>query len=337
MATYIRNVQGESVPLKFAELDPDQVRLDPHNPRLGFTIQQLAEADRNEAACELLLTSQEETESLKRSILHSKGVQEPIYVREEDMRVAEGNRRIVALRAARSEQPGDPRLSTIPTWLIPPGTSEHVVRDLLNEIHIGSVRGWAPYEKALQLYALIQGGLVDHEVAERYRMSSREVRQHLSALETMRHQYFPQVSDPTDPEHRAKYSYFLEFWKNSRLNKRTDEEPDLPDRFSRWVRDGRIDKGVSVRRLPKILDSDEATALLESVGFEAAVEYLKEQSPEEQELYALLAQARNRLQSMTVTELIELGGSQERQAIVRMLREELDRIQEAACRVEQAT
>jgi|ERR1017187_3234847 hypothetical protein len=49
----------------------------------------------------LLLTSQEDTEALRRSIVASNGIQEPIYVR--DGRVAEGNRRVVALRAAPEE------------------------------------------------------------------------------------------------------------------------------------------------------------------------------------------------------------------------------------------
>src|SRR5687768_426915 len=98
MARYVRNIQGRPIELTLAEVDPDQVRLDPTNPRVGFSMRQLAESERDDAACALLLTSQEETDSLRRSIMLSKGVQEPIYVRA-DGRVAEGNRRVVALRA----------------------------------------------------------------------------------------------------------------------------------------------------------------------------------------------------------------------------------------------
>jgi hypothetical protein len=58
----------------------------------------------------------------------------------------------------------------MPAWLIPDNTPEHVIQDLLNEVHLGTVRGWAPYERALQMQALLDGGLI--EVAERYRMSS---------------------------------------------------------------------------------------------------------------------------------------------------------------------
>jgi hypothetical protein len=332
MATYVRNVQGHSVELTLTEVDPNSVRLDPTNPRVGFSMRQLGETERNEAACVLLLTSQEDTEALRRSIIASNGIQEPIYVRA-DGRVAEGNRRVVALRGAQEQFPGDERFSKMPAWLIPEATPEHIVQDLLNEIHLGSVRGWAPYERALQMRALVNGGLIEDEIAERYRMTTREVRQQLAAVEFMNTLYFPITADPTDPEHRTKFSYFLEFYKNGRIQAHGESITDLPERFARWVRDGRIDTGARVRRLPRVLDSREATRLLDLVGFNAADEYLAKQHPEEQELYATIERAKDRLALMTVTELVELSSSKERQEILENLQAELARVLEAMQRV----
>jgi len=333
MATYVRNVQGYSVGLTLIEVDPKDVKLDPTNPRVGFSMRQLAAEERSEDACTLLLTSQEDTEALKRSIVASNGVQEPIYVRP-DGRVAEGNRRVVAMRAALEDFPGDERLSKMPAWLIPEGTPEHVIQDLLNEVHLGSVRGWAPYERALQMQGLVDGGLIEDEIAERYRMTTREVRQQIAAVEFMDQNYFPITSDPTDPEHRTKFSYFLEFYKNGRVQAHAENMPDLPERFARWVRDSRIDTGARVRRLPRILDSKEATRLLEVVGFDAADEYLAKQNPEEHQLYALLERARGRLAEMTVTELVELSSSKEREEILNNLGEEVSRVLGAAKRIQ---
>ena len=328
MATYLRNIQGRSVDLTLVEVNPSDVKLDPTNPRVGFSMRQLAEDERNEGACVLLLTSQEDTEALRRSIVASNGVQEPIYLRS-DGRVAEGNRRVVALRAAQEEFPGDSRFSKMPAWLIPEQTPEHVIQDLLNEVHLGSVRGWAPYERALQMRALVEGGLIEDEIAERYRMTPREVRQQLAAVEFMDRLYFPITSDPTDPEHRAKFSYFLEFYKNGRIQAHNQSVPDLQERFARWVRDARIDTGARVRRLPRILDSKEATRLLDVVGFDAADEYLAKQHPEEQELYAVVERTKRRLALMTVAELVQLRGSEERKDILKSLREELSSVLDA--------
>jgi hypothetical protein len=332
MAKYTRNIQGVAVDLELVEVDPDAVILDSTNPRLGFSIRQLEAGERTDAACTLLLTTQEDVDELKRSIVLSGGVQEPIYLRANGM-VAEGNRRVVAMRLAKEERPDDPRFKMMPAWRIPRGTPEAAVQDLLNEIHLGSVRGWAPYEKALQLRALLAGGLIEEEVAERYRMTAREVRQHIAAADFMDREYFPTIADPTNIEHRAKYSYFLEFEKNTKLQKRLERETDLRMRFARWVRMGKVTTGERVRRLPRILESDEATRLLEVAGFDAADEYLRREYPEEQELYAVLEKARARLAAMTVRELYELKDSADRVAIVSGLRDAAETILSAADRM----
>jgi hypothetical protein len=335
MAKYVRNIQGSKIELELVEIDPKDVILDPTNPRVGFSMRQLGGEDAGDAACTLLLTSQEDTESLKRSIMLSGGVQEPIYLRH-DRSVAEGNRRVVALRAAKEEQPDNSAFQTMPAWIIPEGTPEHVVQNLLNEIHLGSVRGWAPYEKALQMRALVASGLIEAEVAERYRMTTNDVRQHIEAANLMDRLYFPITTDPTDAEHRSKYSYFLEFAKNGRIQRHREKMQDLPERFAGWVRDGRLDTGMKVRKLPKILDAKEAIRLLEVDGFDAAEEYLAERNPREQEMYLLMERARARLAEMSVVELLEAKHSPERVEILEALRQTvsdvLDNIERVAVR-----
>ncbi len=322
MARYVRNIQGVKVDLELVEIDPDEVLLDPTNPRVGFSMRQLGEEGASDAACTLLLTSQEDTEALKRSIVLSGGVQEPIYLRH-DRTVAEGNRRVVALRSAKEEHPGNSAFRTMPAWIIPEGTPERTVQDLLNEIHLGSVRGWAPYEKALQMRALVKGGLIEAEVAERYRMTANDVRQHIEAANLMDRLYFPIADDPTDAEHRSKFSYFLEFSKNGRIQRHREAMPDLPERFAHWVKDGRVDTGMKVRKLPKILDAKEALRLLEIDGFDAAEEYLSETNPREQEFYLLMERARARLADMSIAEMVEARQGPERLEVLEGLRDTL--------------
>lgn len=329
MVSYTRNVQGVAVPLTLVEVNPDGVKLDPTNPRVGFSMRQLSEEERSDPACTLLLTSQEDTEGLKRSIILSGGVQEPVYLRH-DMTVAEGNRRIVAMRAAKEEHPDDSRFLTLPAWLIPEGTAEHVIQDLLNEIHLGSVRGWAPYEKALQMRALLNNGLVHEEVAERYRMTASEVRQHVEAANLMDRLYFPITRDPTDAEHRSKFSYFLEFLKNTKLQKHADRIPEFQERFAGWVRDEKVNTGAKVRRLVKVVEHGEALKLLEREGFDAAEQFLAKADPREQELYVTLEKTRTRLQHVTVTELVELAKSADRLEIMRELQIQIASVIETA-------
>lgn len=321
-AVYARNIHGVSVKLQFVVVDPDKVKLFGGNPRTRFSMKQLGPSERSEAASALILTSQEDTEGLKRSIILSEGIQEPVYLLH-DYTVVEGNRRVVAMRAAKEEQPKNLRFRQMPAWVIPKGTSEATISDLINEIHLGSVRGWAPYEKALQMQALVKTGLIEEEIAERYRMTSNEVRQHIAAAEMMDKQYFPITNNQRDPEHRSKFSYFLEFKKNGRIRKQCESARELPAIFSKWIRDDKIKTGASVRKLPKILDSSEAVRLLDVDGFAAAEEYIAKKNPREQELYLVLERARARLHDMPVTEITEMANSTERVAILRGLQEQI--------------
>jgi hypothetical protein len=331
-AVYTRNIQNVRVPLQLIDVDPEKVKLDTTNPRVSFSMSQLSKAERNDPAATLLLTSQEDTEGLMRSIINSGGVQEPIYLRH-DYTVAEGNRRVVAMRAAKEEHPNDTRFKRMSAWLIPKGTPEATIQDLLNEIHLGSVRGWAPYEKALQMRGLIKVGLVPEEVAERYRMTATEVINQIAAADMMDKQFFPITRDPTDPQHRAKFSYFLEFLKNGRLQAHCESIKDLPVRFSRWVRDDKIPTGAKVRRLPKILDVEEAIKLLDVSGFDAADQYITKQNPKEQELYLVLERARTRLQDMPLNELTELAASDDRLSILRALQAQIEQTLDGVSRL----
>jgi|SRR5436190_5246393 len=325
MTKYIRNVQGKPVELNLVEVDPNKVRLDATNPRIRHAMEQLHEKERNENACALVLIAQEETESLKQSIIRSGGVQEPIYVRH-DGRVAEGNRRVVATRLVLEEKPKDPRFATIPAWRIPKGIPEKVVQDLLNEIHIGSVRGWAPYEKAMQIRALVNdGGLLEDEVAERYRMTLSQVQQQIAAADFMEKQFLPTVDDPADPEHRSKYSYFLEFEKNTKIRQALEDEPGLRATFAKWVRDGKIYKGVQVRSLPKILASAQARKLLAMRGYKAAKEYLAKIDATEHDVYAKAIELTEDLAELPLDDLEVLRASDEHQDVLRDLKKRIER------------
>jgi hypothetical protein len=180
------------------------------------------------------------------------------------------------------------------------------------------------------MHGLLKSGLIHEEVAERYRMTPMEVRHHVEAANLMDRIYFPITRDPSDAEHRSKFSYFLEFLKNARLRNHAETIPDLPERFARWVRDGLIDTGMKVRKLPKVLDLAEALQLLEVEGFEAAEDYISKGNPREHELYLTFEKARMRLQQLTVTELIELAGSPERTAILNDLKDQIATVLETA-------
>jgi len=322
---YRRNVQGRPVELELIEVDPFAVKLDPRNPRIQYAMEQLPAKARNEQACTLVLIAQEETESLKTSLIRSGGVQEPIYVRH-DLRVAEGNRRVLATRLAHEEKPHDARFNRMPAWRIPKHVHEAVIQDLLNEIHIGSVRGWAPYERAMQIRALVvEKTLLIEEVAERYRMTVAHVQQQLAAADFMEKEFLPIVPDRSDPEHRSKYSYFLEFERSPRIRRALDDDAGLRQDFAKWVRDGNIYRGVQVRALPKVLASPQARRLLATRGFKAAKEYLAKTDATQHDVYSAAIELTEALENLSLTDLNALAAADEHREALQELKVRLDR------------
>ena len=114
------------------------------------------------------------------------------------------------------------------------------------------------------------------------------------------------------------------------MHKQVAAVPDLDERFSRWVRDGKVDTGMKVRRLTKVVENREALQLLETNGFDAAEALLGKFDPREQEFYATLEKTNARLQQLTVKELIELAASPERLNILKDLQRQLEAVVETA-------
>jgi hypothetical protein len=83
---------------------------------------------------------------------------------------------------------------------------------------------------------------------------------------------------------------------------------------------------MKVRRLTKVVENREALGLLETKGFDAAEALLGKVDPREQELYATLEKTSNRLQQITMTEMVELAGSADRLVIFRDLRHQIEAV-----------
>ena len=176
-------------------------------------------------------------------------------------------------------------------------------------------------KKALQIRDLVKSGsgLIEADVAERYRISTNEVHQQIKAANMMDKSYFPITNNPKDPNHRSKYSYFHEFVRNGKIQQHVETKPNLPEKFSEWVRDGKITRGESVRQLPRVLESEEATRVLEIENIDEAVNFLNNQNPKEQELYSSLEKIRLRLANMTYNEIEEAAESSTRTEIIHNL------------------
>jgi hypothetical protein len=317
-----RNIGGKRLFLKLVSIDPYTVKLDIENPRISYHLQQLPEQERNEAACELLLYSQEDIEALKRSIIQTHGVQEPIYITDEAT-VVEGNRRVVALRDLKRQFPDNPAFAHVPAWILPKGTPDSVIKDLIHAVHLNTKRAWAPFERALILRRLSEDGLDSKTLAERYEMSQGDLKQNIEAAQIMVKKYLPLLSDPNNPQAVSKFSYFLEYVKG-RMNKYRIIDQTLDNRFSNWVLEGKIPKADSVRSLPKILESETAIEVFEQHGFKEAIAALAVDDPSQDRFYSNIAVITKQLSQLGIDELKDIRDNLDKKELLASLRNQID-------------
>jgi len=310
-----RNIGGRFIDLDFCYLDPYEVRLDVTNPRIAYPLLQLSSDDPIEKAVEMVLYSQENLQVLMASINQTRGVQEPIYVRHNGI-VAEGNRRVAALRELKKKHPEDTAFESIPAFVIPENVPEKMIRELINAAHLDPKRPWAPFERAMELKNLSEGGQTVTELAETYEMRYSEVQEFIQAAELMIREYIPLLVDLTSPETKKKFSYFLEYAKGPRKGF-INEIPDLDARFAGWVNNGQIPKADNVRkRLKKILASDAALEALENEGYAAAVEVVLDEDLMENPHYRLMEKTMRSLDRMSASALSDLKNDDSKKAVV---------------------
>src|SRR5438445_6038438 len=94
--------------------------------------------------------------------------------------------------------------------------------------------------------------MYEEEIATHLRASKSTVVTLLSAYKLMVR--FWELDDRKyAKEDERKWSWFAEFYKKKELRERLKKDSEFGDEFCRWVGDGRLPDGMSVRELPNIL------------------------------------------------------------------------------------
>lgn len=326
MSNIKRNVNGTVIELELIYVNPDDLLLDDDNTRIYFPLQQLPKGERSEAAMELLLYTQEDVPRLKRSIFETRGVQEPIYITCDNI-VKEGNRRVAALRELKKENPGEAGFEAMPAWVIPEGTPEEVIRELVNSAHLDPKRPWPPFERAIELKSLNEEGTPVTILAAKYGMDEAEVRENITAAGLMLTEFVPMFEDQAGIEVKSKFSYFVEYVKGPR-KEHVQNISNLDSKFASWVKNGQIPKAEKVRRLGKVLGNENAIIVLEDQGFDAAMEIVMDEDINENPFYKTIDKAIKSINRLGPSELLELKSNVEKQnAVIELAKSVNDVIQ----------
>ena len=176
---------------------------------------------------------------LKESIKSNGGLIEPIFVRDGDMVVLEGNSRLAAYRLLNKQDPI--RWAKIKVTLLPADIPDSAVFTLLGQFHIIGRKDWNPYEQAGYLYRTINDSNKPIEIlATELGITTSYIKKLIDVYEYMIEH---------DDNHPSKWSYYEEMLKNRGIKKAFDEVPGLEDKIVSDIKNNNIRMAIDIRKL----------------------------------------------------------------------------------------
>ncbi|MGD0221535.1 MAG: hypothetical protein ABSF71_04300 [Terriglobia bacterium] len=268
-----------TIPTVIRFLPVPELRYYAENPRIFSILRELGKVTQDEI--ERKLWEQDHTKDLFRDIKQNGGLLEEIIVRGNE--VLEGNSRLCAYRRLLKDATATGDKDAIAKWsvmrarILPPDTNEKVVFAILGTLHIRGKAEWKPYEQASYLFRqATTHGMTSAQLAAQIGTNDADVKNMIEAYKLM---------DKHKVTDLSRFSYFVEFAKSKKLEDTKQYLPPnlvLEEKFSQWVKDGKIPRAEEVRNLPTILRDKSARTkfLSDSVTFEEALETAREHHPE---------------------------------------------------------
>jgi hypothetical protein len=258
--------------------------LDELNPRISFfrDNQPKPNLNREEIIFALTQKKPDAFRKLKDSIENNRGIISPIWVEPKDMnsfRVIEGNTRVVAYSILSLDQPYEQTWKRIMSYILPEKVNDEQLSFIRLLAHLRGSNEWDAYEKAKYLFKLWkEEGWSIPRLEKQTKMSEKEIENTIHAYEIMEEQYLPQHID--DPNETSKFSYFVEYVRDKKLQNSLQKNSLGLDDFVNWVsNDNMIPTGQDVRKLKDIIESDSTREVFINKGFECARQVLELKKP----------------------------------------------------------
>lgn len=287
MSTITIPIDGKETRVKTEQIDIKLLQLDELNPRISFFRDNQVTNTLSDDQIIFALTNKkpEAFRKLKDSIQNNRGIVYAIWIEplikgsEKKYRVIEGNSRVVVYQQLSEEEPYDKNWKTIFSYVLPKEIDEGQKNFIRLQSHLRGTTEWDAYEKAKYLYKLWdKDGWSVKRLEKQTKMSEREIKNNIRAYKIMEEQYLPKHSD--DPNEVTKFSYFVEFVKDKKLQVLLENHSKSIDDFCNWVANKeKIPRGEDVRKLRDIMESKNTRIAFDNKGFNAAIQVLELQKP----------------------------------------------------------
>ncbi|MBB2708440.1 ParB N-terminal domain-containing protein (plasmid) [Rhizobium sophoriradicis] len=261
-------IRGVNVPVELGSLPQKDLRFFVENPRV-YSVLRMDGGEPSQADIERKLLEMDHVKALIQDIKRDGGLTDPVVVRSGTLEVLEGNSRLAAYRALAKSDPV--KWGHMKVRLLPRDIDETLIFALLGQYHIKGKKDWAPFEQAGFLYRRHKTHDVDTgKLAQEIGLSRRKV-EHLIAV-----YQFMLDHDEADT---AKWSYYDEYLKSSKIKKARLANASFDDLVVEKIKSEEIARAVDVRdRLPVICSAPKALQKFASraSGFEDAFDHAVE-------------------------------------------------------------
>ncbi|MBA4349076.1 MAG: hypothetical protein C0415_03690 [Thermodesulfovibrio sp.] len=280
-------IDGKETIIKLRSIEIDKLELDELNPRISFFRDNQVTDDLTEDQIVFALTNKkpEAFRKLKDSIHNNKGIVYPIWIepikerRDKKYKVIEGNTRVVIYQQLQQTEPYEDRWKAILCNILPHKIDEEQKNFIRLQSHLRGTTEWDAYEKAKYLYKLWQeDGWSINRLEKQTKMTEKQIKENIEAYKIMEEQYLPAHRD--DPNEVSKFSYFVEYVKDKKLQKLMEKSSKDVKDFCDWVADKeKIPTGQDVRRLRDIFDNEDTKKAFIDKGFDTAMQILEFKKP----------------------------------------------------------
>ena len=237
-------LSGCEIPVQNGYLPINDLRFYAENPRI-YSLIQKPDIEPSQEEIFNRLKRLDHVKQLIQSIRANGGLTDPMFVRDRDFVVLEGNSRLAAYRElARNDAI---KWGKAKVRLLPSNISEKLVFALLGEYHIIGRKDWAPFEQAGYLYRRhTMHKISAQSMASEMGLPVRRVNHLISTYDFMvKH----------DETSVTRWSYYDEYLKANAVKKTRLANPKLDDIVVSKIKCGEIPAAVDVRdKLVKLLD-----------------------------------------------------------------------------------
>lgn len=277
MKTQTVNIAGVPTKVIQQKIALNKLILDQENPRIGLFKDSHTKPDLEQDEIEYAIVNKNPKafEKLKESIRLNEGIINPIWVCAEGNKyvVIEGNTRVTIYKQLHEEYPNKEEYKNIPSQVLPPSVNDEK-RDFIKlQAHLRGITPWDSYERARYLYLLNdKQGYSIKRLSASTKLTVSEIESAIKAFTDMEEQYLPKFAK--DPSEVFKYSYFVEYEKDKKLQELMRKNNLDISSFCTWVGTGKIKRAPDVRGLREVIDNKTIRDIFIKSGYDAAIEEL---------------------------------------------------------------